>query len=228
LLLARVENHLRNRIENDWATRPHWKQRADGFRISSFAIETLRTINQTEPERLAHLYTLFRAEQNLFQKWALARLRTEFGRRQLSPLARISVWAETILALPVACYGLLNHLSMIVANALLSSLRRKVPRQTLGLRVRAVVLIGCYAIQVIAVNWVLGRAAAGYYALTLPVSGAYVIRYRWLLRQRTRILLLGRKARGLGKRFENSHRRVLGVLDATLRSVMSRNPLRDP
>jgi hypothetical protein len=56
---------------------------------------------------------------------------------------------------------------------------------------RAFVVIVCYAAQIALVNSAFGRAAAGYYALTLPMSGAYLFRYGWLLKQRAAISLLG-------------------------------------
>lgn len=55
---------------------------------------------------------------------------------------------------------------------------------------RGLVVVGCYAAQIAICAFVFGRATAGYYALTLPLVGGYLWRYRWLVRARTRLLLL--------------------------------------
>jgi len=51
---------------------------------------------------------------------------------------------------------------------------------------RALVVLGCYAGQVLLCASLWDRAAAGYYLPSLPLAGAYLCRYRCLLRQRTR------------------------------------------
>jgi len=93
--------------------------------------------------------------------------------------------------LPLAAYGLVNH--FVIGLILLGTgwLKResgadRTPRW-LGV---GLVALGIYVIQILIVDRVMGRAAAGYYAPSLPLSGAYLWRYRWLLRHRTRLVLI--------------------------------------
>jgi len=81
---------------------------------------------------------------------------------------------------------------------------------------RAAVVLGCYAGQIALVNSVFGRAGAGYYALTLPVSGAYLFRYRWLLQQRASVSFLGLKAFPPRRRETAMGRRLFERLDQIL------------
>ena len=51
-------------------------------------------------------------------------------------------------------------------------------------------ILVCYAGQIFLCDHFLGRAAAGYYALSLPIAGLYLWRYSRVLRRRTRFIFL--------------------------------------
>jgi hypothetical protein len=106
-----------------------------------------------------------------------------------SGLRRTIVWLETLVGLPVALYGLANHL-VIGAGALLAgSFRKDSSRDpTAEWVIRGAILAVGYAVQIYLVAHRWGRAAAGYYAPSLPVSGLYLWRYAWLLQHQTRLL----------------------------------------
>ncbi|HEY6290052.1 MAG TPA: hypothetical protein VI455_00605 [Terriglobia bacterium] len=217
-LFGSVEQALRDRLAAEWAARPGRKQKVDGFRLSPFAAGTFGRINQTEPEVLMALQQLSDADLDARRQWSLAKLRAEQGRKQLSAFQRLVGWTESIFGLPIACYGLLNHL--IAGPILLAfglSSRNQQASATPWI-VRALIVLGCYTGQIVLVNRAMGRAAAGYYALTLPVSGVYLWRYWWLLRRRTRILLLGVKAGRLKRLVAKTHERFLKRLDGILES----------
>jgi len=59
---------------------------------------------------------------------------------------------------------------------------------------RSVSVLVSYAVQIWLCAHFLGRAAAGTYAVTLPLSGLYLFRFVWLLRHRTRLLVLNASA----------------------------------
>jgi hypothetical protein len=52
------------------------------------------------------------------------------------------------------------------------------------------VTLVCYGGQIALAAYFLPRWEAGYYAPSLPISGAYLLRYVWLLQNRTSILSL--------------------------------------
>jgi hypothetical protein len=85
-------------------------------------------------------------------------------------------------------------------------------------------VVGSYAVQIVLVDRIMGRAVAGYYAATLPVSGAYLCRYRWLLQQRTRILLLGLRSAALRVPAESNRKRFLEKLDVLLGESVKARP----
>ena len=215
-LLREVESELQDRLREEWEGRPGWKQKADGFRLSAIAAEQLRRINQGRPEDLAALKRHFDSFRELSRQWSLAGLRADVGRKQLSRLQRVLAWAETVIGLPIALWGVANHAAagfLLYMFGLTKDVRQLRP----GLwAVRALVVLGCYAGQVALVNHAMGRAAAGYYAVTLPISGIYLWRYTWLLRRRTRILLLGARARTFRRLAESRRRLVLARLEAVL------------
>ena len=216
-LAGNVEQALRDRLEAEWAARPGRRQKVDGFRLSPLTASTFDRINRTEPEVLVALQQLSDANLEARRQWSLARLRAEQGKKQLSPLQRLAGWTESILGLPISVYGLLNHL--IVAPLLLAlglSRKRHEPASAAAWIARAVIVLACYTGQIVLVDRTLGRAAAGYYALTLPVSGIYLWRYGWLLRRRTRILLLGVKGSMLRRTSVNTHRQFLRELEGIL------------
>ena len=215
-LLRDFEQALRDQLREEWAARAGGRQTEDGFRLSPRAAETLRSLNRAEPETLLELRQLLEAERDHRRQYSLVRLRAQLGRGQLSAVSRILTWAETVFGLPVAFYGAVNHavVGLLLAGLNLVQREKRAQAGTWGIRVLIVVL--CYAAQIALVNHLLGRAAAGYYAVTLPVSGAYVWRYRWLLRRRTYLLLLGARAAVLQRAAKRNRQRFLARLGSIL------------
>ena len=211
-LLSDLEQVLKEQLEVQWATRGR-RQSVQGFRLSPLAIETVRSVNRTAPETLAALRESYDAASEAERRWSLATLRAERGRKQLSALPRILAWAESILGLPVAVYGILNHL---IVGTVLLALGRSTPRRESTAApwlTRSLVIVACYAGQIVLINHLLGRAAAAYYAIALPVSGAYLWRYYFFLQGRTRILLLGIRAATLRRRAKRRHDKLIAELD---------------
>jgi hypothetical protein len=201
-----LEELLRANLEDDWASRPNWKQKAEGFRLSWFAAAWAEQANYLHPGRLVALREALEAIRESRRRGALWRAEVEAARDWLdSPMRRGLVWLESLLGLPMALYGLVSHLLALLILFWAGLLERENDRdpRTEWL-LRGAVLVACYAGQILVVAYLLGRSAAGYYAPTLPVTGLYLWRYLWLLRHRTRVaclaLLLPAQARGLRRR----------------------------
>jgi len=222
-LLRDFEQALREQLQKQWASGPARNQKVDGFRLSPGAAETLRRVNRAEPETLLELRQLLDAEREDRRECSLARLRAQRGRNQLPAIWRALIWIETVLGFLPACYGALNHALAGLFLALFNLARRGKPSPGWTWGVRAAIILLCYIVQILLVDRLMGRAAAGYYAVTLPVSGAYLWRYWWLLRRRTRILLLGVRATTLAALAERKRERFLqrlrAILDAGIKPV---------
>ena len=217
-LMRDVERDLRERLQQRWSSRPGRMRKTEGFRLSPFAAKTLRRVNCVEPEALVTLTAILDAERDARRESALARLRAEIEIKQFSTAQRLSGWMESALGLPVALYGALNHL-IAAALLLVCGLLKRDGQPQLGPWVaRGVIVFGCYAGQVALVDHLFGRATAGYYAVTLPVSGAYLLRYLWLVQRRTRVLLAGTRGALLSKVAEKNRARFFERLDAILQS----------
>lgn len=215
-MMHAIERDLRERLQQKWSAQPGRKRKTDGFRLSPFAAETLRRVNRFDPEALVALSEMSNAAREAHREAALAQLRAEIEIKQLSVVERVLGWAESVLGLPVAIYGVINH---VPAAFLLSvcGLGKRDPEPRLGPWIaRGVLVIGCYAGQVALVDHFLGRAAAGYYAVTLPVSGAYLFRYAWLVRRRTRVLLAGPRGAVLERVASRNRAQFFEKLDAIL------------
>jgi hypothetical protein len=221
-LVRQLEQDLRDRLQQDWSARPGRKRKAEGFRLSPFAAETLRQVNRSRPEDLVALSELSGAESEARRECALAQLRAEIEIKELSGVQRVLGWAESVAGLPVAFYGVLNHLSVALVLFVCGLLRRDAQPRPGPWVVRGVVLLGCYAGQIALVNHFLGRAAAGYYAVTLPLSGAYLVRYGWLIRKRTRVLVGGIRSAMLQTLADKNRARFFEKLDAILAAGSSR------
>lgn len=221
-LMGEVERDLRERLEAAWAARPGRKQKTDGFRLSPFGVETLRQANRTEPEELVALGELSGAERETRRQWSLAQLRAEFESRRLSAVQRALGWAESVLGLPIACYGVVNHVSAALLLFVCGLLKWDGQPRPGPWLARSAIVLGCYAGQVALVDHFFGRAVAGYYAITLPVSGAYLARYWWLLQRRTRVLLAGARTAMLWKTAQNNRARLFKKLDAMLEARSNR------
>jgi hypothetical protein len=97
------------------------------------------------------------------------------------------------------------------------SFRKENPRTpALEWIIRGVIVLGCYATQIYVVAHGWGRAAAGYYAPTLPAAGAYLWRYLWLVRHRTRLVYLAITLSALTSKANRLRQKFLEKLDETL------------
>lgn len=195
-LLADVEEILRADLEAEWAARPNWKQSAEGFRLSRFVEESAEQLNALHPGRLIALRESLDRYHETERRSALRQTEIELGGDWLkSPLRRLAGWMESLAGLPVALYGLVNHIPMALILFATGLLRRRDNRSSTSVwATRGLVVFACYALAVAWCARHFGRAAAGYYAASLPFSGAYLWRYVWLIRNRTRLLLSSARA----------------------------------
>ena len=188
--LADLEKVLCVSLKEDWSSRPHWKQDTEGFVLSRFVADWAGQTNYLNPGRLVTLRQSLEDYRRHEQQRALRWFEVEAADSWIhSGLRRTIVWLETLVGLPVALYGLANHL-VIGAGALLAgSFRKDSSRDpTAEWVIRGAILAVGYAVQIYLVAHRWGRAAAGYYAPSLPVSGLYLWRYAWLLQHQTRLL----------------------------------------
>jgi 1-acyl-sn-glycerol-3-phosphate acyltransferase len=223
--LADLEEVLRTDLEEEWAAWPHSKQKAEGFTLSEFIVGWVEQLNFLNPGRLVALRDDLDAYREERRRWVLRQAEVEAGGAWLqSSVLCAWYWLESLFGLPIAVYGLANHLLVWLLLFWGGLLKRESGRdRTLEWLLRAGVVLGCYAAQIVQCAHRLGRATAGYYALTLPLSGAFLWRYEWLLRARTRLLFLaarlGRqseKLRQLRKRFVEDLNRARDAYADTL------------
>ena len=189
-LLADLAEILRTDLAVEWASRPNWKQTVEGFTLSRFLAEWAQQTNRVDPDRLVTLRQALNACREAHRHRSLNTIQTENAAWARSTLRRALAWVESALGLPVACYGFLNHLP---ARLLISvtGLWQKLGRQARPgeWAMATFFVLTCYAGAIALVNHWFGRSAAGYYAVTLPISGLYLWRYASLWRHRTRLLL---------------------------------------
>ncbi len=194
--LTDLEEVLLADLREDFASRRNWKQRVDEFRLSGFINEWVEQLNWLDPGRLAHLRQSLGAFREAERRASLARLEVETaGAWVQSTFRRTMGWIETLAGFPIALYGLANHLPALVILRAAGLIRK--PSETNRTAVwisRVAVVLALYIVQILLCDWLVSRAAAGYYAVTLPLSGLYVWRYVLLLRHSTRFLFL--RARG--------------------------------
>jgi hypothetical protein len=190
--LSDLEEVSKNGLSEAWSARPNWKQQPEEFRISGFVAEWVDQLNFLRPGRLVEMRERLSAYREAERRAALRRLKVETASAWISSAwRRAAAWAESVLTLPIALYGLGNHLlaaALFYAAGLSKKPSQLEPRTrwTVG----ALVILVCYAGQILLCAHLWGRATAGYYALTLPVSGLELWRYDWLFRRRTSLLVL--------------------------------------
>jgi 1-acyl-sn-glycerol-3-phosphate acyltransferase len=213
--LVDLEEVLRTDLEEEWAAQPHSKQKAEGFTLSEFIVGWMEQLNFLNPGRLVALRDGLDAYREERRRWALRQAEVESGGAWLQSAALcIWYWLESLVGLPIAVYGLANHLLVWVLLFWGGLLKRETERdRTLEWLLRAGVVLGCFAAQILLCAHWLGRATAGYYALTLPLSGAFLWRYEWLLRARTRLLILAARLRRQGERLRRQRRRFVEELN---------------
>jgi len=186
-----MEDLSREHLRQEWSGRPNWKQRPEDFDLSTFARKWIAGQNRKDPARLVELRESVTAYRGARRQWSMGKLMIETsGPWQASRPRVAAAWIETTLGLPVAVYGLINHLPALIvlrASGLLSHSSQRDPKVEWLWRIFTV--LSSYTVQVFLVHFWWGRAVAGYYTLTLPVSGAYLWRYRWLVRRRIHVLV---------------------------------------
>jgi hypothetical protein len=216
--LADLEDLLRAALQEDWSSRPNWKQDAEGFALSRWAAEWVQQTNHSNPGRLVALREALDHYRGIKQRRALRQLEVEAaGSWMRSGSRRAIVWLETVIGLLIALYGLTNHLVIGLLLFLAGSFKKDNHRSRAAeWTIRGAVVLACYAAQVFLVGHGWGRAAAGYYAPTLPVTGAYLWRFGWLLRHRTRPLVKSLTLSALTSKANRLRRAFLGQLDQIL------------
>ena len=193
LFLSDLEEVLIEDLEEDWATRPDWKQKTNGFKLSQFLAECVEQLNSTNPAQVVALRNKLETYKEARRRWSLGQAEVEAARSWLEPAGtRLWYWFESIVGLPIAFYGFVNHLLAWAVLKWRGLLDRKASEADSMEQwfLRGLVVVGCYAAQIAICAFVFGRATAGYYALALPFVGGYLWRYRWLARARARLLLL--------------------------------------
>lgn len=190
--LAGLEEVMREDFEETWARRPNSRQRVEDFEISPFLSKLVGQLNHGHPGRLVALGEALDAYLETRRRLALTALRAETAGGWLgSGWRRIAAWVETIAGFPVAVYGLLNLLIAWLVLHVSGLLHAGLWNATAGQwTARVIVALACYAGQIAIVSYLLPRSAAGYYALSLPISGVYLLRYLWLLENRTNVVAL--------------------------------------
>lgn len=213
-----VEGLSREHLEEQWSQRPEWKQRVEDLQISSLVKSWIEEQNRTDPARLVELREAMDGYREARRQHSMGQLVIETsGAWQTSSLHTAAAWVESVLGFPVALYGLVNHIPagiVLSISGLLKTSSKRDPKVEWLLR--SFIVLCFYTAQIFLAHQWWGRAAAGYYALTLPVSGAYLWRYRWLVRHRTHVLLL--KAL-LPARTARLLRRRKGILESFDREI---------
>jgi hypothetical protein len=218
--LTDLEEVLRTGLQEDWASRPDWKQDTEGFGLSRLVTEWVKQTNYMNPARLVTVRKSLDDYRCLQKQCALRELVVQNADSPLgSGWRRILLWFETLLGLPIALYGLLNQGAIVLVLFLAGSFRRNSSRsRTTEWAIRGAVILGFYALQVLLVAHWRGRAVAGYYAPTLPVSGAYLWRYVGLIRPQARLLFISLTIPGLTRKIKRLRHELLHGLDRTLTS----------
>jgi hypothetical protein len=148
--LSDLESVLRADIEEDWAARPNWKQKSEGFEISRFLVECAEDLNARDPAALGGLRIELERYREELRRSALLQAEVEAAGDWLkSSGSRARYWLEAILEAPLAFYGFINHLipiALLMPGNLLGLLARKDPGQAWLLRI--LVVLGTYVLLV--------------------------------------------------------------------------------
>jgi len=213
-----LENLAHEELEEEWSELSNWKQQAGDFRLSGLVKQWIDEQNQTNPGRLVALRRLVEDYREARRRCSLGRLRVGTSSLwQKSGLRVASTWVESLLGLPIALYGFINHVAagaILFLAGLLKKSRKRDPKVEWLLR--AFIVLGCYTIQVLLFDLWQGRAAAGYYTLTLPLSGVYLWRYFWLARSRSHLLLLKATLPARSARLRRTRKALLGKFEGEM------------
>jgi hypothetical protein len=214
-----LEAVMREDLREDWSGRRDWKQSPDEYELSGMIKQWISRKNLTDPGRLAGWRQSVDAYREARRRCSLGQVQVETsGSWHESGLQASLAWIESVLGFPVAAFGLVNHLPaglILFCSGLLGKPGKRDPKVEWLLRI--FIVLSCYTAQVWLVNFWLGRAIAGYYALTLPVSGIYLWRYRWLFRHRTRALVLKAFLPARLARLRRDRKRMLKHMDREFR-----------
>ncbi len=189
-LLGDLTQVLRSALAAEWEARPDWKQTVEGFTLSRFVAAWVEQANRFDPHKLVALRETLDTYREAQRRYALRTFEIENAPWMRSMVRRALAWMESVLGLPVACYGLVSHLPAGLL-ALLSGLWGRLKKRTRPgeWAVGVALVVSSYAAMIAFVSHRFGRSAAGYYAVTLPLSGIYLWRYTWLWRHKTHLLL---------------------------------------
>jgi glycerol-3-phosphate O-acyltransferase / dihydroxyacetone phosphate acyltransferase len=213
-----LEDLSREHLQQQWSNRPDWKQKPEELQLSTIASRWVGMQNCTDPARLVELRNSLDAYREARRRFALAQFVVETsGPWHTSSLRLAAAWVETALGFPVALYGLINHLPSL-AILRMSGLFKHSPQKEAKVEwlLRIFIVFSFYTLQVFLVHFWWGRAAAGYYTLTLPVSGAYLFRYRWLFRRRSQVLFVKALLPARSARLLRRRQSILSKLDREL------------
>jgi 1-acyl-sn-glycerol-3-phosphate acyltransferase len=213
-LLAGIENIVREEFEENWERRPNSKQKVEDFELSPFLIRLVNQLNYSHPGRLVGLGEGLHTYREVQRGSALAGLRAELAGTWLhSGSRRAAAWAESIAGFPIALYGLLNLLIAWLVLRALGLLRRGLWNATTAeWTARVMVALVCYAGQILLAACFLPRWAAGYYALSLPISGVYALRYLWLWEHRASVVALSLEKQKRQRRLRKLRKNLLDEL----------------
>jgi 1-acyl-sn-glycerol-3-phosphate acyltransferase len=214
--LADLEETLRSELEEDWASRPGWKQKVEGFELSRFVADWTEQINHLDPGQLVALREAVAEYREGRRRWSLDEFYAEAGGEWLRlPWRRLLIWVESAIGLPVAVFGLVNHLLAWLLLSWFGLLKKEQASKTDWL-LRTLVVLGCYTGQVLLCAGWLGRAVAGYYAPSLPLAGCYLWRYDWLVRERTRRALAVLRHPTQAAKLRRKRKKLIDELDRAL------------
>jgi 1-acyl-sn-glycerol-3-phosphate acyltransferase len=214
--LADLEEVLLADLREDFSARTRWKQKVEDFHLSGFVTQCVEHLNFLHPFRLVVLRQLHGAYREALRRASLEKLEIESAGPWIqSALRRGLGWIETLAGFPLASYGLLNHLPIGIFLWAAGLLKKQGGIQRTALWIsRSALMLVFYAAQVLATDHFLGRVAAGYYALSLPLSALYLWRYAWLLEHRSRLLLLHSRASRRSARAREKRRELVRELNA--------------
>jgi 1-acyl-sn-glycerol-3-phosphate acyltransferase len=196
--LADLEKILVQNLAEDWAARKNWKQHVEGFRLSGLACEWVQGLNRRDPGRLVALREMLATLREAARIRSLHEIELQLNSAKMKSWGwQFAVWTETLAGFPIALFGAINHaiaLGILKAAGFLRSGPERNPALAWG--VRGMIVVATYVLQVALVYHFRGRGAAGYYAPALPVTGLYLWRYAWLVKNRLRLAFLGMRVRG--------------------------------
>lgn len=184
-----LETVMREDFAEAWTTRSNWRQKVEDFDLSPHVIRVTHRLNYVNPGRLASLNEALRNYEERKRAAALDQLRAAAAGAWIkSGSKRFAIWMESICGFPIALYGLINLLAALFILRIAGFLQKRVASPA-AWTARILIALGCYAGQIALAAHFLSRAAAGYYAPSLILSGVYLLRYAWLIRNRTAILM---------------------------------------